>query len=44
VKTAGYNNRLMLSKGLALEVYKGDEAAERVGIKLIKVTILQDDA
>lgn len=44
VKTAGYNNRLALNKGLALEVYKGDEAAERVGIKLIKVAIIRDDA
>ena len=44
VKTAGYNNRLALNKGLVLEVYKGDEAAERVGIKLIKVAIIRDDA
>ena len=42
VKTAGYNNRLMLSKGLTLEVYK-EEAPERVGIKYIKVSIIQDD-
>ena len=41
VRTAGYNNRLILSKGLTLEVYKSD-AAERVGIKYIKVAIKQD--
>ena len=41
VKTAGYNNRLMLSKGLTLEVYKSDKD-ERVGIKYIKVAIKQD--
>ena len=33
-----YTNRLMLSKGLSLEVYKSD-AGERIGIKYIKVTI-----
>ena len=43
VKTAGYNNRLMPSKGLTLEVYK-DEMAERVGIKYIKVAMVQDNA
>ncbi|XP_078383980.1 uncharacterized protein LOC144666421 [Oculina patagonica] len=42
VKTAGYNNRLMLNNGLTLEVYK-DEIPEKVGIKYIKVTIIQDD-
>jgi len=41
VKTAGYNNRLMLSKGLTLEVYK-DHKEERVGIRFIEVTIFQD--
>ena len=41
VKTAGYNKRLMLNKGLTLEVYKGHKN-ERVGIKFIEVTILQD--
>ena len=41
VNNVGYKNRLMLSKGLTLEVYKGG-AAERVGIKYIKVTIKQD--
>ena len=43
VKTAGYNNRLMLSKGLTLEVYK-EGKAERVGIRFIKVSIIEDDA
>ena len=41
VRTAGYNNRLVLSKGLTLEVYKSD-AGERVGIRYIKVAIKQD--
>ena len=41
VRTAGYNNRLMLSKGLTLEVYKTDKG-ERVGIKYIKVAIKED--
>ena len=41
VRTAGYNNRLMLSKGLTLEVYKANKA-ERVGIRFIKVTITKD--
>ena len=41
VRTAGYNNRLTLSKGLTLEVYKTD-AGERVGIRYIKVAIKQD--
>jgi len=43
VKTAGYNNRLVLDKGLTLEVYKSGKA-ERVGIRFIEVTIIQDDA
>ncbi len=43
VQTAGYNNRLMLNKGLTLEVYKGGPG-ERVGIKFIKVAIIQDAA
>ena len=42
VRTAGYNNRLMLSNGLTLEVYKSDKG-ERVGIRFIKVSIVQDD-
>ena len=41
VKTAGYKNRLMLSKGLTLEVYKSG-MRERVGIKYIRVVIIQD--
>ena len=41
VTTAGYNNRLMLSKGLTLEVYKSD-AGERAGIRFIKVAIKED--
>ena len=41
VKNVGYNNRLILSKGLSLEVYKEDDI-ERVGIKYIKVAIKQD--
>ena len=41
VKTAVYNNRLMLNKGLTLEVYKQDRD-ERVGIKFIEVTVIQD--
>ena len=36
VRTAGYKNRLMLSKGLTLEVYKSNKG-ERVGIRYIKV-------
>ena len=43
VRTAGYKNRLMLSKGLTLEVYK-EGKAERVGIRFIKVSMIQDDA
>ena len=41
VKTAGYNNQLILSKGLTLEVYKSS-SRERVGIRYIKVAIKQD--
>ena len=43
VKTAGYINRLKVSKGLTLEVYKTDKN-ERVGIKFIKVAITQDSS
>ncbi|XP_022808163.1 uncharacterized protein LOC111345150 [Stylophora pistillata] len=43
VRTAGYNNRLMLSKGLTLEVYKSNKD-EKVGIRFIKVSIIEDDA
>ena len=41
VRTAGYSNRLILSKGLTLEVYKSN-ARERVGIRYIKVALKQD--
>ena len=41
--TAGYRKRPMLNKGLILEAYKSDKG-ERVGIKFIKVTIIQDEA
>jgi len=41
VKTAGYNNRLMLNKGLTLEVYKNGNS-EKVGIKFVEVTVIQD--
>ena len=37
-----YSKRLMLSQGLALEVYK-ETKNERVGIKFIKVTIMKTD-
>jgi len=43
VRTAVYNNRLMLNKGLNLEVYKSNKE-EKVGIRFIKVSIIQDDA
>jgi len=39
VKTAAYSKRLLLSKGLTLEVYKGNKD-ERVGIKFIEVTVM----
>ena len=39
VKTADYSKRLQLSKGLTLEVYKGNYY-ERVGIKFIEVTAM----
>ena len=39
VKTAAYNRRLLLSRGLTLEVYK-DHSSERVGIKFIEVTVM----
>ena len=41
VRTTGYNKRLVPSKGLTLEVYKHDKC-ERVGIKFIEVTIVED--
>ena len=39
VKTADYNKRLQLSKGLTLEVYR-DDNHENVGIKFIEVTVM----
>ena len=39
VKTADYNKRMLLSKGLTLEVYS-DHETERVGIKFIEVTVI----
>ena len=39
VKTAYYNKRLMLSKGVTLEVYKGGKS-EKVGIKFMEVTVM----
>ena len=41
VKTTTFTKRLMLNKGLTLEAYKAN-AGEKVGIKYIEVTILQD--
>ncbi|XP_078352549.1 uncharacterized protein LOC144637293 [Oculina patagonica] len=41
VKTAVYDNRLMLSNGLTLEVYR-DDSYERYGIKVIEVTVVED--
>ena len=41
VRTAGYNNGLVPSKALTLEVYKSDPV-ESVGIRLIKVTVTKD--
>ena len=41
VKINTFKKRLMLNKGLTLEVYK-DNAGEKVGIKYMEVTILQD--
>jgi len=41
-KTASYTRQLLLSHGLALELYRGDRK-ERVGIKFIKVTIMKTD-
>ena len=38
MKTATYDKRLLLSKGLTLEVYKHNKN-ERVGIKFIEVTV-----
>ena len=40
-KTAVYNNRLMASKGITLEVYKHSRG-EKIGIKFIEVTVIED--
>ena len=40
VKTTTFTKRLMLNKGLVLEVYR-QSSSEKVGIKYIEVTILQ---
>ena len=40
VRTAGYNNQLMPSKRLTLEVYSEDDSDEEVRIKFIKVAII----
>ena len=42
VKTAAYNNRLMLNQGLTLEVYS-EGYGEKVGIKYIEVTVIKDN-
>ena len=39
VKTADYKKRLLLSKGLNIEVYR-DEKDENVGIKFIEITVM----
>lgn len=40
IKTAGYNNRLILRQGITLEVYKGLRRG-KIAIKYINVTITQ---
>ena len=42
VKTTTFTKRLMLNKGLTLEVYK-QSSSETVGIKYVEVTIFQAD-
>ena len=42
ITTAAYSNRLMISKGLTLEIYQEDKS-EKVGIRFIKVFIKEDD-
>ena len=44
VRTAGYYNQLMPSNGLNLEVYTEDGQDDQVGIRFIKVAIIQDEA
>ena len=43
VRTTAHSNQLIINKGLTLEVYNS-ERGERVGIKFIKVAIIQHDA
>ena len=43
IRQATYTKRLLLSKGLNLEVYKEDDSKDTVGIKYIKVAIFKDD-
>ena len=43
IKTAEYSKRLLVSRGLSLEVYKSD-TVERVGIKFFKVIIMKTDS
>lgn len=43
IQTAEYSKRLLVSRGLTLEVYKSD-TVERVGIKFIKVIIMKTDS
>ncbi|XP_078374956.1 uncharacterized protein LOC144658431 [Oculina patagonica] len=42
INTAKYSKQLMLSQGLTLEVYKQGRA-DRVGIKFIKITVINTD-
>lgn len=42
VTTAAYSNRLMISKGLTLEIYQEDKS-EKVGIRFFKVSIKEDN-
>ena len=44
VRTAGYYNQLMPSNRLNLEVYTEDGQDDQVGIRFIKVAIIQDEA
>ena len=44
VRTAGYDNQLMLNNGVNLEVYTEDDSDEEVRIKFIKVAVIQEEA
>ena len=44
LRTAVYHNQLLPSNGLNLEVYSEDSQDDQVGIRFIKVTIIQDEA